>query len=80
MDKDTGEGKTISERTFDILDWAIIIIIRREFGSKFTTNINKMCIKLMRNTSFVGVTPIFMNQFCNWGLPTTFFLLYYHAD
>ena len=28
----------------------------------------------MRNTSFVSVTPFFMNQICIWGLPTTFFL------
>ena len=35
MDMDTVEGKGILEITSDILDWAIIIIIRREF----TTNI-----------------------------------------
>jgi len=35
MDMDAVEGKGILEITCDILDWAIIIIIRREF----TTNI-----------------------------------------
>lgn len=35
MDMNTVEGKGILEITSDILDWAIIIIIRREF----TTNI-----------------------------------------
>ena len=70
--KYTAERKTISERTFDTLDGAIIIIIRLESTSKFTINITKMCIKLMRNTSFICVTPIFMNQFYIWGLPTTF--------
>ena len=45
MDKDTAEGKTISERTFDVLDWAIIIIIiRREFVSNLTANINKIYV------------------------------------
>ena len=66
------ERKTISEGTLDKLDWVIIIIIRREFTSKFTINITKMCIKLMRNTSFICVRPIFMNQFYIWRLPTTF--------
>ena len=53
MDKDTAEGKTISERTFDILDWAIIIIIRREFVSKLTANINKMRIKLKLYQAYI---------------------------
>ena len=71
MDKDTAEGETISERTFDILDRTIIIIIQREFVSKFTTNSNRMCIKLVRNTNFIGVTPIFIS-FVIGGCPQSF--------
>ena len=38
MDKDTAEGKAISEITFDIMDWAKMVIIWRQFVSEFTTN------------------------------------------
>ena len=64
MDQDTAEGKAISEVMFDILDWAIIVIIWCEFISRFTTNVNKICIKLMRNTNFISITYIFMLFSC----------------
>ena len=80
MDKDTAEGKAISEITFDRMDWAIIVNIWRDLVSEFATNINKICINMMRNTSFIGITSIFMNQFCNWGLPTRFSPVYYHGN
>ena len=42
MHKNTTEGKTISEWTFDVM--VSVFIGRWEFVCKFTTDIGKMCI------------------------------------
>ena len=59
MYKNTTEGKTISERAFDVL--VNVFISRWKFVCKFTTDIDKMCIQLMRNTSLFGIGSIIMN-------------------
>ena len=76
MDKNTAERKTISKRTFDILVRAIMTIIGREPVSKLMANV----LQFMCNISFIGVTSIFVNQFCNWRFSTAFGPVYYCAD
>ena len=59
MYKNTTEGKTISEWAFDVL--VNVFISDWKFVCKFTTNIDKMCIQLMRNTTRFGIGSIINN-------------------
>ena len=59
MYKNTAEGKTILEWAFDVL--VNVFISRWKFVCKFATDIDKMCIQLMRNTSLLGIGSIIVN-------------------
>ena len=59
MHKNTTEGKTISKWALDAL--VNVFIGHWKFVCKFTTNIDKMRVQLMRNTSLFGIRSIIMN-------------------
>ena len=59
MDKNTMEGKTILQWMCDVL--ANALISHWKSVCKFTTNIDKMCIELMHNTSLFSIRSIIMN-------------------